>query len=138
MEKELGTDSEIGALPHVASSGMAGGRLKSLRIEPIDRGKSTITQLQYELYPKFLSEEAQLRSEQNRHLEESEIWYIVWALTEVAGQCAANGEKLRDISPDNIFMNSAGNIKVLTPFSLPNLWDPYFDPSATDVYFSPE
>lgn len=95
-------------------------------------------QLQYEMYPKFLSEEAQLRSEQNRHLEESEIWYIIWALAEVAGQCQGNGEKLTDISLDNIFMNSAGNIKILTPFSNPNLVDPYFDPNAIDVYFSPE
>jgi hypothetical protein len=30
VEKELGADSEIGALPHVASSGVASGRFKPL------------------------------------------------------------------------------------------------------------
>jgi serine/threonine protein kinase len=95
-------------------------------------------QLQYELYPRFLSEEAQLRSEQNRHLEESEIWYIVWAVAEVAGQCGKSGERLRDISLENIFMNKTGNIKILTPYSLPDSYDPYFEPNATDIYFSPE
>jgi hypothetical protein len=44
----------------------------------------------------------------------------------VADQCGKGGERLSDISLDNIFMNKTGNIKILTPFSLPDAFDPYF------------
>jgi hypothetical protein len=35
-------------------------------------------------------------------------------------------------------MNETGNIKILTPFSLPDAFDPYFEPIIKDIYFSPE
>lgn len=78
------------------------------------------------------------RGEQGRHLEESEIWYLIWALAEVAEECARLGERFSDPSLANIFMNDSGNIKLLTPFSLPDAFEPYADPLAREVYFSPE
>lgn len=35
-------------------------------------------------------------------------------------------------------MNATGNVKILTPYSLPDSYDPYFEPNVVDVYFSPE
>lgn len=79
-----------------------------------------------------------VRGEQNRHLEESEIWYLIWALAEVADECERLGERISDLSLTNIFMNDSGNIKLLTPFSLPDSFEPYSDPLVKEVYFSPE
>lgn len=79
-----------------------------------------------------------MRGEQGRHLEESEIWYLVWALAEVADECGRLGERISDLSLTNIFMNDSGNIKLLTPFSLPDSFEPYADPLVQDVYFAPE
>lgn len=62
----------------------------------------------------------------------------MWALTETIHQCSKNGARISDISLDNIFLNQTGSIKILTPLSIPDTFDPYFEPNVTNVYFSPE
>ena len=95
-------------------------------------------QLQYEPYGTTLEGELRIRASQGKHLEEGELWYLAWVLAEASHQSAEAGRRLEDIKPSNIFMNTKGNIKVLTPFSTPQTLEPYLEPGPTLTHFSPE
>jgi hypothetical protein len=54
-----------------------------------------------------------------------------------AVQCIEEGDRITDFSLSNIFTNDEGNLQILTPYSLPETFDPYSDPGIEDIYFSP-
>jgi serine/threonine protein kinase len=72
-----------------------------------------------------LAELIEERASAGKYFEESELWYVLYALAEVGYYCRAQGHRVGDLRPENVLMNKDGQIKVLTFLSFPNDLNPF-------------
>jgi hypothetical protein len=62
-------------------------------------------QLNYPNYPYLLAEEIYNRKGLKGRFTETELWGLLFALSEGRRQAASAGERLGDVRPKNIFLN---------------------------------
>lgn len=74
----------------------------------------------YPNYPYTLSELIKQRQPDRRLFKESELWYVLYALTAAKRDIGGRTKKLGDIKPENVFVNEDGKVKVASQFSWPD------------------
>ena len=98
-------------------------------------------QVTFKYYPYLLKDEILNRnSMEGKCFEEAELWYLVFSIIHAADAFHAQGRKLGDVRPLNVFISPEGQVRVATQFSWPNEQTNYlktvFEKEAT--YLSPE
>lgn len=76
-------------------------------------------QNEYPYYPYLLSELITQRQPERQLFKESELWYVLYALTASKLDLKTHSNKLGDIKPSNVFVNDDGRIKVANVLSWP-------------------
>ena len=80
-------------------------------------GNAKIT---YDGHPFTLEKEIENRQKlQNGYFKEEELWYLLWALSDVGRRFHESGYKVGDITPRNVLMNEHGALKLIHQFSWP-------------------
>ena len=59
------------------------------------------------------------KTKEYKHFDESELWYLLYSLSDIGNTFHRAGEKVGDIRPSNIFMTTDGNVVVAHQYSWP-------------------
>ncbi len=96
--------------------------------------------MSYDNHSSVFREEIENRGRSNHHLEEGEIWYLLYILVLSAKEFSKIKSKVGDIRPDNILISESGQLKIVNLYSWPHQLSNY-DKSLLqneETYLSPE
>lgn len=93
--------------------------------------------IKYDCFYISFQEEIDRRTNEEKHFEEEELWYLLLTLAEAAAGSHQFQTALGDLKPSNLLLNKDGQIKLLGKLSLPCYEDSFDKENPTSSLYSP-
>lgn len=93
--------------------------------------------IKYDCFYISFQEEIDRRTNEEKHFEEEELWYLLLTLVEAAAGSHQFQAALGDLKPSNLLLNKDGQIKLLAKLSLPCFEDAFDKENPKSSLYSP-